>query len=1260
MVQNLKHTVPTAAATGEQGLRAAFKSPPREFGPVPFWWWVGDPLDRERLAWQLDQLQAKGVYGAIISYNHDAAGRPVVGDPPVFSAPWWELFKWLVQQCSAREMTIGLQDYSILAPMLETIARSTPGMMGGSLQEASATVQAGQACCLQPPEGCAVIAAHAVCTDEPGGPPLNLAEHVSDGVLRWQPAAGHWTASLVYLKPGAFDPLHPSAGEQVIKHFFEPFESHCPGEVGRTIRWFFQDELDFGVRMPMWSPWLFTEFKNRKGYELPPVLTALWHDIGPRTQKVRVDYADVVTTLLEERYFIPIYRWHEARGTVWGNDNIGRGGIAESRRHYGDYFRTMRWFTAPGTDDPNLTGPRNFKGLKVNSSIANMYSRPRVWNESFHSSGWGASPGQMIAALHQDFVYGATVVNLHGLYYSTHGSWWEWAAPDFHFRQPYWQHMEPLNAYSSRLSYMLSRGTHVCDVAMVYPITALEGGLNAHGAAPAGGDVSYSEQQRGVDGSDIDEAERDAFGLGRQLVERGIDFDFVDFESVAAAHCEDGRLAIRNGSYRVLILPGMSTIRFGTLQKAHAFAAAGGMVIAIGALPGGSERAGRDDAEVRALVEAIFGDVSGSHTARRNLHSGGGCGIFIPGDYAAVSELITRQIVRDFDAGTSPLQVTHRQIGDSHAYFIFNPAAERITARIVCRALGQPELWDAWTGTMQALPPAAVSDDGTALNLTFDAQEAKLIVFGAGGQASDNPPPEPLSACRLEEIALAGPWDFSLKPTMDNRFGDFWLPATADAAPADTTSLIGPEARRFRYAVESDATVDAGHWHEPQLDDSDWPLTSYAFGPRFWRLGPLPPQIDSTALEQKLAELSAIDPSVPLQVDGHDYFWQPHVISLRWGVENDPFLKHWSSGPHGLKGRIPDEYIDLHCDTPGASWYLWTCVQTSADRQVPVMAGSRSAYKLWLNGSVVLEQSQALEPGVHPQWNLPHYDSQPRQCRVTLRRGENPMVLKLVQPAGQRVRAYAAIDPPEPNDDLALRWFSKPSEVRFNYMPQQRSSVGWYRFLAPPGLASVNFAARGATKVWVNGKPVKADLLETGSAEASVKRYRVEVGKPCADAVVVAMRIVHEAGSYAGDALPEPVRMQCGSGRIHPGDWSPFGLATYSGMAIYRRQLHLTQAQIDGGVVLDLGAAAVTASVWVNGRHCGTLVGPPWRLDISQAICQGNNLLEIQVTNTLANHYSAGIPTPYAWPEQTISGLLGPVRLIIASAAKSETNGCPA
>ena len=63
---------------------------------------------------------------------------------------------------------------------------------------------------------------------------------------------------------------------------------------------------------------------------------------GIMTPKVRIDYSDVRMSLMEERYFEPIYNWHASRGIIFGCDNNGRGLEPHA---YGDYYRATRWYS---------------------------------------------------------------------------------------------------------------------------------------------------------------------------------------------------------------------------------------------------------------------------------------------------------------------------------------------------------------------------------------------------------------------------------------------------------------------------------------------------------------------------------------------------------------------------------------------------------------------------------------------------------------------------------------------------------------------------------------------------------------------------------------------------------------------------------------------------------------------------------------------------------------------------------------------------
>ena len=210
-------------------------------------------------------------------------------------------------------------------------------------------------------------------------------------------------------------------------------------------------------------------------------------------------------------------------------------------------------------------------------------------------------------ATRENYLYGCNLLNLHGLYYTTHGSFWEWAPPCYHFRMPYWEHMGTFLKYFERLSYLMSQGVHQCDVAVMYPVAPGQAGLGGREATEA------------------------AFAAGTTLLNSGYDFIFLDDESLARAEIRDGRLHVADASYRVLVLPAMRAVRWSTLQKALEFFRAGGIVIAVGALPEASDRAGRDDPELDAAVKELFGataaEAAGRRPAAGPTNDAGGIGI---------------------------------------------------------------------------------------------------------------------------------------------------------------------------------------------------------------------------------------------------------------------------------------------------------------------------------------------------------------------------------------------------------------------------------------------------------------------------------------------------------------------------------------------------------------------------------------------------------------------------------------------------------
>ncbi|MBQ6953217.1 MAG: hypothetical protein IJP81_04845 [Bacteroidales bacterium] len=115
----------------------------------------------------------------------------------------------------------------------------------------------------------------------------------------------------------------------------------------------------------------------------------------------------------------------------------------------------------------------------------------------------------------------------------------------------------------------------------------------------------------------------------------------------------------------------------------------------------------------------------------------------------------------------------------------------------------------------------------------------------------------------------------------------------------------------------------------------------------------------------------------------------------------------------------------------------------------------------------------------------------------------------------------------------------------------------------------------------------------------------------------------------------------------------------FSGTATYRTSFRWNPDPGTAEAVLDLGRVCNMAHVYVNGKDLGLLWKEPYRMDISEALVEGDNTLEIKVTNSWGNQLigDSALPmeeraTRTSWefysPDDPLptSGLLGPVRFL--------------
>ena len=293
----------------------------------------------------------------------------------------------------------------------------------------------------------------------------------------------------------------------------------------------------------------------------------------------------------ERSFFRPLHEWHEQHGLLCGVDQqIGarEGEPLASSEIYGDYVRTHRWFSAPGSD--------HHGDAKLHSSIAHHNRRPRVWIESFHTSGWGGTLEETFDWLLPWLGAGANLYNPHATYYATRAGWWEWAPPATDWRQPYWRHYEVFAGAVARLCSALTLGG---------PRVRGRRALSCRDRtrrAPA-------RRSRSRPGLRAEALYLDIVGRMRwfdpcpgALNRLGRDFDVLDDDSVAAAAVGDGALRVGPEAYSAIVLPGCTVLEARTAERLTEFVDAGGTLIAVGPLPERAAGIGVGDAAISELA----------------------------------------------------------------------------------------------------------------------------------------------------------------------------------------------------------------------------------------------------------------------------------------------------------------------------------------------------------------------------------------------------------------------------------------------------------------------------------------------------------------------------------------------------------------------------------------------------------------------------------------------------------------------------------
>ena len=1236
-----------STVAGADSLHRAFLDPPRDFSPMPFWFWNGKmegPIIQKQIRDMVDQH----VYGAFL---HGRDGLQT----PYLSEDWFSAMGSGLEQSKQSGFEFNFVDeYDwpsgearnvwMAGNHQSEVLAQRPDLRMKTLAYEVKIVEGPQQVDLPAvPDSQAVVAARWVGKDQIDAASLTLLDSSGkDGHIQWSAPSGQWVVVQFSLKPamgfdgGFVDLMNPDTTNLFFNLVYGEYHRRFASYFGNTIHYSFSDhEGDYGYRIA-WTPQLFAAFKQRAGYDLRKMLPLLIYSGGDLTTKVRTDYLSTVTDLYGRSFWQGITKSAEGLG-IHRTGHAWEESLQWAAALEGSLFTVERGLNPVGVDSLFDFGrqPLNFK---VAQSVADFEGR------RFACENQGVQGTDSYLDLEQirkgTDAIGASGVNLfipHAFDYDLDRANYP---PDW-LHQPYWPYFHTYADYTRRISYMNADSRHITNVLLYYPITTMW----AETAPLFSGKADYQQIGEPAAWKNQTIPINDYYSrIIQELSNRHWDYNIADDQYFDSARVEGNELVIGPQRFRAVVLSPITTLSRTTLKKLEEFRQAGGTILGIRLLPAASPEAGGNDAEIEAGIASIFPPAAAVTQAS-------GRSFYIDDSVDELIAALDAHVPKDVQVTSGPgqhLLVEHRRKLETDYYWVVNDTGRKRVNEIHFAAMGVPEKWDALTGAQEPLFYVN-GPSGTDVRLNLDPWDAFYVVF----RPLTGPPQDTVlqatNAERLDSVSrhdatvsvhVSGPATAS-ETFVELRRDTQVYKGTVSGGGAQPLTLGGmwqfrpkPDRVSVSYAKVSDASDVSGDtlgWAASDFDDTDWPemwLNEEQNTVRQWQMiGPFPnPDNDGFAKvyppEQEF-DLNKKYDGFDGQVGWQDFNGnEPHLSTLGgWG----DFAKTAEGGRFSDTGYVVDFNPELLTDAK--SWivsYAHTYLYSPGDRHAEFVIAADNWAGIWLNHKQVFAQLRT------PFWyeiNEHWADRVP----VDLHKGWNEVLVKVGKGRGTASAFYGfSFRVADENGATLSQVVARTSPDASSDMAEKGGDMRWYRIQMPPGcVAVVPPAFHGPYRMLLNGKEVSPRGDAPIEIRASLQGEKNTL-------VIVAAK---------NDPLVSPVQFVTGDTPFSLKSWTQTGLANFSGTAIYTKTVGIPANYRGMRVMLDLGRVSSVADVFVNGEHAGTLVWRPYRLDISKLIKPGENEIKVLVTNTEANQRAVGT-WRHILPAIDICGMEGPVQVV--------------
>ncbi|MBN2165049.1 MAG: hypothetical protein JW717_02110 [Marinilabiliaceae bacterium] len=546
----------------------------------------------------------------------------------------------------------------------------------------------------------------------------DLISHINnDGTLNWTAPEGNWTIYALFqgwhgkmverAGPGGEGDVIDHFSKQATERYLSFFDEKFKNMNLTNLRGYFNDsyEVDDARGEANWTPNFFSEFQQRRGYDLKPFIPALLGKMEPDTNmRVLCDYRETISDLLLENY---TQEWHK-----WANK---QGKIIRNQAH-GSPANILDLYAA--TDIPEIEG-EHIPSIKFASSAAHATGKQLTASESatWLNQHFKSTLSDAKHALDLLMLGGVNHIFYHGTSYSPKNAAWPgwlfYAAVHFNPNNTFWNDFSVLNNYIAHCQSFLQKGVPDNDVLLYFPI------YDAWSDTKSLSMPHFNGYRKMPENWSVKQ-------IAEEMVEKGYSWDYISDKQISNLICEGNIIKSNNAAYQTILVPQTSFMPAKTLQYLIKLAGSGATILIQNKLPqlSGFGNLQQLTDQLQFLKEdLLFQNNKNDSTQIANIGNGK---IIIGTNLLQLMNAakVSRETMTD-----NHLQFIRRKIDDNYFYFITNHSNELIEKNItLSHSFNYAAALNPMTNEKGIIKIKNESKHGSEIYLSIKPNETLLII----------------------------------------------------------------------------------------------------------------------------------------------------------------------------------------------------------------------------------------------------------------------------------------------------------------------------------------------------------------------------------------------------------------------------------------------------------------------------------------------------------------------------------------------------